>query len=219
MRHIILTISIAVATGSALSASQAESQSCPPPAPSALRPVPKHNDVYRRFHASSCWVETDYIGDYVVGPDGITNVSQERRRDVYCPITEDSILSQEPASRYEQVVVNGIDASETDLVLATVCTADPTSMMTTCGADVISARNNGWGTAAFTIDPCWLIDSYTFDLNLVIPTLQAGFYSFVAISLPAKSAGTVLGYEVSRCDNPEACMEDYCVGNCPPGEF
>ena len=138
---------------------------------------------------------------------------------MYCPITEDSVLSQEPASRYEQVVVNGIDASETDLVLATVCTADPTSMMTTCGADVISARNNGWGTAAFIIDPCWLIDSYTFDLNLVIPTLQAGFYSFVAISLPAKGAGTVLGYEVSRCDNPEACMEDYCVGNCPPGEF
>ncbi len=189
----------------------------------ALRPKPRLNDVYRRYHPSACWVETDYMEDYVVTVDGIANQSNNffsRRRNVYCPIINDDLMSNELWNQYTQILLSGYDSraninDKDNILIATHCIADPYGLTTECDKQTWSggkgAPNGCYGSNGYywDMDPECAINypsgSYTLNLDVQRTSGRGDWESFIALSLAKGTDTSITGYEVSFCSPGATC--------------
>jgi hypothetical protein len=183
----------------------------------AFRPAPQSNDVFRRYHPSGCWVETDYIDDYHVSESGTTNGSSgiwSRRRDLYCPIINDELLSLATDSRYTQVLLSAYDhlgEGSDNVLIASHCVADPFGLTTACAEQVWSGGECYGSTGDYWADPQCAIDLawgwYILNVPVNWDSSFADSYSFIGVSLATDEDVAVSGYEVSRCSSGEGCED------------
>lgn len=193
------------------------------------------NDVFRRFHATSCWIEGDFIDDYryddVTDPNHgptigeLRNSSQgagARRRNVWCPIITDAELRLGETS-YQEIAATIIDDhwdSVDNVALVSHCVSDPTSMITECDEMVWHGTGANGSTGAGYLETDCINKQGPAPLNVPIKPRGAAkymdYYVLLAISLPMESLTRFLGYEVSRCSTP-SCQVIPISGD-PPKE-
>ncbi|HJL19403.1 MAG TPA: hypothetical protein RMH99_27300 [Sandaracinaceae bacterium LLY-WYZ-13_1] len=213
-----------VAAACALAPRLAAAQACPN---ATARPPIHDNNAYRRYHASSCWVETDFMQDYGVSEHGTTNQSsglEARRRDVYCPIINDELLSRHPDNDYTQVVLSASDqlsGNDDSIVVASHCVAHPFSLSTSCDPQVFTGQSCYGDTGDWlnpgTSDPYECVNiafgTYTLNLPVTFNEEHAEWYSYIGVSLAKESKTAISGYEVSACLFGAECPELDCIGS------
>ena len=139
-------------------------------------------DAREPTHASACAFETDYIGDYGVGPDGISNRSGgfawSTARNIYCPISTALRDSGQP------IFVDGYDGNnETNgQVTARVCMTSWAGGAALCAAPGEITHNTETG---FIVGRS--VDAP--NLNLLRNSGLVDNYPVLVISIPRSGTG------------------------------
>ncbi len=178
------------------------------------RPQPLVNDIFRRMHVSACWVETDSWEDYDMQSLALNNSSGglgARRRDVFCPIVGDDLLSRAEEAPYTQVLLTALDfvdfpEPEKEAVLvASHCEQSPSTFLTLCDVPVWTGSSFFGSTGPLMSDlGCkaqFRGGRYLLNVPVSYTTGHEEWHSFVGVSLAAHSDTRIVGYEVSRCSD------------------